>query len=200
LRKPIVLIILLLIGTMASVARADTVEFSTSWNLDIQGQESKLSNMNLAFSGVGLGSLLPVSVDTPTYASLGSFLITGVLGSDTFVNVPFDLVINQYVPSTGTAQFSSVIDGTIKLGQSSAEVVFLEPFVMIGDVVYTLTDQTYTLNADSLWNPFSGVTTVQAAITMTPEPGNLLLLGTGFLVLAFVFRRARRSGMLLNFK
>lgn len=196
--KRLIMTALLLIGTMSCVVRADTVEFSTNWNLDIQGQESQLSNMNLAFTGVGLGSLLPVSVDTPTYASLGSFVITGLFGSSTFVDVPFNLIITQYVPSEGSAQFTSLINGDIKLNKSTAEVAFNEPFVQIGSVIYTLTDQTYSLSADSLLGFRPGVTTVQAEITMTPEPGSLLLLGTGLLILAFVFRGAKRLRVLLK--
>lgn len=196
--KRLILIALLIIGTAVSVARADPVLYSTSSDsIDPTSQTytwffGNSNTMQLTFLGKALSL-----VNTPSYASLGEFLITGLRGSDTFTSVPFDLTITQWLPPAddNSATFSSTIDGTISVGQSSATVLFDEPFVRIGDVVYTLTQQTYTLNADGL---LPGKTTIEAEITTTPEPGSLLLLGTGIIILAFAFRRAQHSGMALN--
>ncbi len=183
---------LLLIGMVVCVARADTVQFSTSSDPIDPSRQTYLwawNNMQLTFVGQ-----TNTTVNTPSIASLGEFIITGYAGTDTFSSVPFDLTITQWVPAVAanTAAFTSIIDGRISLGASSATVTFLEPFVTIGDVVYTLTQQTYTLDANGLSGP--GETPIQAQIAVNPEPGTWVLMGTGLLILAFVvFKRSRMN-------
>ncbi|KAA6458332.1 PEP-CTERM sorting domain-containing protein [Acidobacteria bacterium AB60] len=197
MRKRVILAGLLLIGVMGSFARADTVVFSTnSGSVNPTSQTTSWlfgNNMQLTF----VGKLLS-SVDTPSVASLGEFVITGFAGSDTFTNVPFNLTITQWLPQAGdnNATFNSILNGTISLGASSATVSFLEPSVTIGNVVYTLTQQAYTLRPDGLLS--TGTTTIDADIAMAPEPGSLFLLGTGLLILVFVCRRAMRPRQLLG--
>jgi len=202
--KKMIFIALLLLGTMSSMARADQVSYSTKWDLSIAPtSQNFLNTMNLAFVGAGLGSLLPITVDAPAIpspgisSSLGYFSVTGALGTDFFNDVPFDLVITQYVPSAtpDSGVFSSTLQGRIRRNNSDLWITFADPSVRIGNVIYTLENQNYLINAND-W-PRAGKTEIDANIQVTPEPGSLLLFGSGLALLAILIRRRMLPGRVI---
>jgi hypothetical protein len=204
MKRIALLTVLLLIGSLGTIAKADTVVYSTGTDLTIAPttDTSFFLSTNLAFVGIAN------SVDEPTNASLGSFVITGPLanGKSTFTDVNFTLDIFQLIPSIGTGDLLGSISGVIKEDSSTASVTFDETSIQIGSVIYTLTGYTlvgglpsYTLNADSNDGVDPGTTSINAEITETPEPGSLLLLGSGLLSLAMlVFWKGKASRLVLH--
>jgi len=63
-------------------------------------------------------------------------------------------------------------------------------------VIYTLEKQDYFINANA-W-PCAGKTEIDADIQVTPEPGSLLLFGSGLAVLAVLLRRRALSGRVIS--
>jgi len=203
--KKMIFVAVLLLGTMSSMARADQVSYSTKWDLSIAPtSQNFLNTMNLAFVGAGLDSLFPITVDAPAMpspgvsSSLGYFLVTGALGTDFFDELPFDLVIKQYAPSAtpNSGVFSSTLQGKISRNKSDLWITFADPSVRIGNVIYTLEKQDYFINANA-W-PCAGKTEIDADIQVTPEPGSLLLFGSGLALLAVLLRRRVLSGKLIS--
>jgi hypothetical protein len=164
-------------------AFAGTVDYTTTGEfLSDSGTSVTLGDATIKFEGtVG-------SVSTPTFSSLGTFVVTGNVGA-TFSD-SFTLTIDQTVPSVGNQTSSTTIAGTITGNSSTILLTFVPSAVTIGSgastATYTFSPDVYGLNNPSV---NSGDTTIEAYITSSPEPASIGLLGGSLLGLGFMIRR-----------
>lgn len=188
MKKTSILTILVLICSIGTISRADTVTYDTTASTGLITPVKEAwgyNNMQLNFYG------LSNTVTSPTLASLGYFEITGWLGVDYFSTKTkystFSLEVDQSVPSSGSDTFTAEITGSIWFFDQDVWIDFDQSSIQIGSVTYTLAQQSFKLNEKSWCG--GGVTGVDAYITTTPELSSFLLLGTGLLCLALVLSR-----------
>ena len=184
-----------------SEAKADEVTFSTSGiftcelgvpctgggtnSVTIQGT----TGGTLTFTYIGAPS---TTLNTPSFASLGSFQVS-VTGTGAGVsNIPFVLTINQTGPTAGSGSFiPALVGGLFTSSSSGLGIVTFQIFpsnapippVTIGGFSYSVFT---TFNDIHLVPPASnnGITTVQGFVSgsapeQVPEPATMLLLLTG---------------------
>ena len=188
MKKLTLTLTLLAVALFSTAAMATDVTYSTSGSFG-GGVGCNSTSCTSGTETITFGGLVAANASTPTFASLGNFVVSGS-GSATF-SVPFTLTITQSAPPGGSGNLSSSVSGTITSStQSNAEVIFSTPSVTLGGV-------TYTIAADVNGNPGvvlvptgtnGGVSTLQASIN-TPEPASLALLGTGLLAGGSFVRR-----------
>ena len=197
--KPLALSVamLALFTAAQTVARADTVTFST---LGCFGAGCTPSITSTAF-GSGNATVVftqqptsTVDTGTPsgfTAADLGTFTVGG---QGSFGSTPFTLQIVQTVPSAGTGTFTATLTGTLITNGSDTRIVFDQTSLFIGNIRYDLANLTFgnTLFLDP--NATGGITRVTALISAPiPEPATMILLGTGLAGVAAGVRRRRKA-------
>jgi hypothetical protein len=160
---------------------AATVTYSTTGVLsgtDLSG--SNLVNGGATISFAGAPS---TSVTSPTNINIGTFTLSGGTGS--FSGDSILLTIFQTNPSNGNQSSSSSISGSISGTSSGVNLSFAPTTFNIGNATYVL-QSSYFLAAP---NTNNGVTTLQASVSVAPEPASLGLIGASLLGLGMAFRR-----------
>jgi hypothetical protein len=161
-----------------AAAFADSVTYTTAGTFTSNGTNSiTVGGATITYEGV----MSPETVNAPTFTNVGTFVITG--GTGTFSDA-FTLTISETVPTSGSQAVSSPISGEITSNSSGIELSFTPSTFSIGEA-------TWMLYSTPLNNPSvdGGDTTVQAFVSVAPEPGSLGLVGAALVGIGAAFRR-----------
>jgi len=186
------------VSSSAAAFGSPIVTFSTTGQFD-----STLGPTAVLAGGVQISffGILPFgTINTPSTASLGTLQLSA--GDPGFsdpggVSDGFTLFINQISPA-GSGQLLATLSGTVaRTNQSDFRILFGTPSVIISGVTYNLQQPP---DGYFLVPPTTnqGITSIQAFVTaqeqqsVVPEPGTMMLVGTGLLV---AFKARRRLGM-----
>jgi hypothetical protein len=166
-------------------AFATTVTYSTSAVLS--GPDASTNELITAGGGaiIGYTGVSSTNVTSPTNINIGEITLS-VTSSGTFDPADsISLTVTQSAPSAGSSSTSSTITGSVTGTSSGVDIDFSPQTFMIGAVTYTL-EPSYFVVAP---NTNNGVTSLQANVSVSPEPASLGLLGASLLGLGIAFRR-----------
>lgn len=179
----------------------------------------------ISFDTSGNGIAEDLTLTTGSLVSPGVYNITAISGTFSDANIGLaTTAINGIVPDNGSLQWVDTVEGyawdyVSPDGQENYDnyaYIPGDPLLLdaTGGILFTVPDSTYgTLQVSvagvnggyDVWINVLGTGNfidngdTGEMTTVTPEPGSLLLLGTGLLGLAFLaFRKAKTSGLVLH--
>jgi len=195
---------------LATVAAAGTVTFSTSGAFNCNGIVGcTASGSSVTDNGVTLTyAPTSTSVSAPTFTNFGQITATGGQLGNSLNGVTFTLTINQTVPSvgTGTLTAATLTGGITAPGTSGAFITFQAPNFSVeitgntfsgpgvqiaapgGPVTYIVPNNPLAIVAPTSGAP-AGVTSIQGAVSDSPEPVTFVLVGAGLGLVGLLRRR-----------
>jgi len=188
---------------MSGLASADIVTYSTSGTFSCAAVANctggGTNSITISTGGNTLtltynGTSGLVNANPSSNAGLGT-ITASVTGTGGTVNTPgplgFDLQISQSTPTSGTGDLLANLSGSVSINSSNGIITFLNS-TNIGGVTWAAFPNQQLVIPPSTGAPGSGTTSLQGTASV-PEPGSMVLLGTGLLSAGSLLRRKIRG-------
>ena len=180
------------ISSMATIVNYDTLGSSLCPTAALCGASTSVT---IGAVKVDFSVLATATVDaSPTsFGSFGEIVISCVGGgtacaSQSIAGLTLNIKVTQSAPSGGTGNIAAgTISGTISGTSSSASISWpVANSTTIGLVTYSVANSPLNLTPPTA---NAGVTSVQARITVIPEPATYAMLGSALVALGLLRRR-----------